>query len=1208
MKRYGIFVIFIILAIVLLYSLKNLTLKNYSVEAGPFVAYSMQEAERRLVSTRQTSHDIVKLGGITDIAGMVYDDKNRDLIIVGMVNEGKPKITLHDFVVAMRAVFVQKKTPLVSIDRTPETATTRKQVIRWEGGIENTKLGKDMLEADILLKEIALDKVPAEVWGVQSYFSMIAEKARKGKEEGHIASRFWFKNLRPSLAVREGVFAIMELDVGVETEVLYVESNGKRVQNLSGIRDEIGDMFAGQVAMNLSDLSVEHPVLARARPILALVSLSEGMKSLVAESELNYWLHEYKLPHVKTDEDYDLIEVKEEIEGRNLMLTVSGGIELNPIVVRLKKGHVTALKEAVLNSRPSKNTLIWHPPLEGWHIPGTENIEIDHSLGSSSGRKNGFSIDTLLVKTGQSTSIIGLYSPLPSPRAEIPKFNIYKNLPSQRISHDVGGVMLQGVAQISGSKEAKVDLTGGNFSLIVDGKNARLAPEVFRKFVTALWSVYYSNQDPGISIDPIAPRAKKHLVRYIGKVINNDLGRVMRKADYLMKKWAVGTERADISQFENPDDIAARKRILNIGAWSRFWFVPEDMRFKRGGDMLLFDSGRMTVKTEYMFKNMGERADPANEEFAQWFTENYKKITEKYPVYKELFEYAKMVSLAKYLKNKGIPLYWFLMANKDLVITEDSPGTVDALVKGSDYFRDIYIEGGVNLLSEGNYVYDQEAVDAIVDAYKKTRKDTESSTKMSVDEVITNIGSESLSFDLENKSYTVAPQHSLTSGKDRRGIRYQTDLALREKGFQLTKRSLDLINYDLLRIKFSKGLNQAVQSIPKHRLEAELGDLYKKIGKKVDEEADNIMKKLEKLLNHKYKTEDGFTKALENTLGEYRSDWLILLIKKHTYYNTQLELVRFFNPKLRGDGEFGKGWKILIPYRIRKDGDATREFMNVVIPETLALENLLTGEKEVLTFSDDRYASAGYVPDKVEKSQIIGLFLMTDASYRLADKLGNEFHFDQAWNLTDMIFSDYHHMHIEYNYNFTDAFDQAPYKIEPYSEERIPFLNVTIPRRLKVKDLVHGDSEVFVFSDQRDIAGYVPEDEQTSEYQFMPFMSDASYRLIDKSGNEVVINPGGTFKGMIINPGNPVVKSISQGNYKVSFKYTIDKSRGVIIASANLSEKGKLKPVYIVRYQYDDEGRLAKVERQQTQLTAAKHEPDKKIKMSKNKNYLAKRH
>jgi hypothetical protein len=114
--------------------------------------------------------------------------------------------------------------------------------------------------------------------------------------------------------------------------------------------------------------------------------------------------------------------------------------------------------------------------------------------------------------------------------------------------NDIGGVMLHGVAQVEGNV-ADVQLGGGSFSLIFENKDAQIDVRKLRKFITALWAVYFSEEGPGISIDPIAPGVDKHLVRYIGKVINSDLGRVMRETDYLMKKWAVGTEKPEIERF-----------------------------------------------------------------------------------------------------------------------------------------------------------------------------------------------------------------------------------------------------------------------------------------------------------------------------------------------------------------------------------------------------------------------------------------------------------------------------------------------------------------------------------------------------------------------------------------------------------------------------------------------------------------------------------
>ena len=136
---------------------------------------------------------------------------------------------------------------------------------------------------------------------------------------------------------------------------------------------------------------------------------------------------------------------------------------------------------------------------------------------------------------------------------------------------------------------------------------------------------------------------------------------------------------------------------------------------------------------------------------------------------------------------------------------------MNALAKGSDYFKGVSIEGGVDLCSEENYIYDKSAVAAIQKAWANAPKNTYSKSSISGDEKISKVPPGRFTFDMGKNSYTVVPQHSLTSGKDRRGIRYQTDLAIRSAGFQLVRESLaklhDEIVYKeirlLIRLKYS---------------------------------------------------------------------------------------------------------------------------------------------------------------------------------------------------------------------------------------------------------------------------------------------------------------------------------------------------------------------------------------------------------------------
>jgi len=656
-------------------------------------------------------------------------------------------------------------------------------------------------------------------------------------------------------------------------------------------------------------------------------------------------------------------------------------------------------------------------------------------------------------------------------RRDLPYIDRRKNFGAAGFpGNDIGGVMLQGVANITGSTGFQAQLTGGTFSFIFQNGNSEIDIGKLRKFVTALWAVYFSNEGPGISIDPIAPDVDKHLVRYIGRVINLDLGRVMRKTDYIMKKWAVGIEKPGIKGFKSVDDLSAKHGIRYLGASRRFWFVPEDMQFKLMGNALLFESGKMTLKTEYVFLNKGAKAEPADRTFAQFFTEHYNEIAQKYPVYQELFEYARYVSLAKYLKKKGIPMLWFLLANKDMVITEDSPGTVEALAKKSEYFEYIKIEGGVDLSemkSMPRYVMDREAAISIKKAIERYGINLSKSSSA--------LPRESITIESGEKELTLTPSQSLTLSRSTEiGDKFQTDFALR------------------------------------------------------------------------YGEDPG------------------------------LELVRYSCPVNKGPSTFGNDWQLLIPYQVKSYDDKKIRFLNAVIPEKMTVENLITGDKEVLTFSKDRYRIAGYVPNKIETSNNIGLFLLSDASFRLADKLGNEFQFDSSGRLTEMIFSKDNHIKYKYGYAAAkrEELTEMPFRIEPIGNESKKYLNVVLPAKMKLVDIGNGKEEVFVFNENNryKIGGYIPINEKKSKYTILALMSDASFALGTKTDSEIAFDPAGRFKDIRAS----VVEGFSQKDHEVKFDYDF-KNGQHRIKEARVKKKENGDTLYTIKYQYDKEGRLCKI-------------------------------
>lgn len=584
-------------------------------------------------------------------------------------------------------------------------------------------------------------------------------------------------------------------------------------------------------------------------------------------------------------------------------------------------------------------------------------------------------------------------SPLPPPSGK-----------SWESANRVGGVMLSDVAELSGD-----NINSDNFSLIFENEEGIIDIEELRRFITALWAVYFGKEVPGISIDPISPDIDKHLVRYIGHVINLDIGRVMRETDYKMKEWAVGTSKPDIEGFKNVDELSMIKGIRYLGASRRFWFVPEEMKFQLMGDVLVFESGRMTLKTEYIGK--ANQAEPADIAFAKFFTENYDSIASKYPIYADLFDYAKLVSFSRYLEEKNIPLLWFLLANKDLVLTEDSPGTVDAFAKKSDYLEYVWIEGGVELGDKsmiGNYVFDEEATKALqksLATYKINELKNDNSFYMNP--IVLNNG---------KKGMTYAPSNSLFIGSEKsKNEKYNTDIFIREG----KSKNLELVRY----------YNPNYQGLPTIGKNWHLMIPYqiKPFGDGNIIWEGNLFSPnylVNNLLTGKTDTLS-FNDQRYSVVGYVPKDSLVSnLIGLFFLTDGSLRLADKVGVEYQFDNglmsqmiisedyffQYDYGYEVIEsqslnyqPYNIKPKKGQVMIINKERIPSILRLIDYTSGDEELFIFDkNNEYGVWGYSPIDVENSKYKILGVMQDASYLLVDAFNNEISFDSGGNFQQL--------------------------------------------------------------------------------------------------------------------------------------------------------------------------------------------------------------
>jgi len=366
-------------------------------------AFSLREADRLLTRGVITNEQLRSLGGITRLAGMVFDRDSKDIILIGKARTDLPAVSLDDLIVALRSRLHTNEYPRVSIDRVKDTELSGMQAVRFTGNIQNSQFGSDFLDSDVALKQYSLNLLE-NIPGIPSYLSLYENdtaaqlskqnkavtdvnwlkekesnevmKKYQGKtcsEKGTAQSRFWFyvRDDQSYIVERDDVYVIQGLKLGVRAETLT--AGGQQGAAGEAKHDTVGEEFARQFSAGFQDASANMPVLQRLKALFDLVAVSEGIAHLENDRPaLTHLLESYAIARKTTPEKYRLVRRVGEFrgsEGINALVELSGGIELESLLLALQDGDVSALKTAVIASRPSAMALCWQVPLDDWAMP-----------------------------------------------------------------------------------------------------------------------------------------------------------------------------------------------------------------------------------------------------------------------------------------------------------------------------------------------------------------------------------------------------------------------------------------------------------------------------------------------------------------------------------------------------------------------------------------------------------------------------------------------------------------------------------------------------------------------------------------------------------------------------------------------------------------------------------------------------------------------
>lgn len=248
----------IILIILLLVAIpfQNGTTESFSKGRAISLKILQKKAEECMVKGN-CRNSILQLDGIKKIMGYVIDEKHRDIILIGGIDDTSPPLYLEDFVIALRNTWLKYaelkgntyyySNPGCSIDPNPSVLNNlqqagnqifsssspekvqktlnqwnnvcnRPQQVRVLGIPYDTRFGKVMVEADYYMKRLVDGSVTLDIDGFMSLTDMTLNIVRDDIANGRpvsiplsILNRFWFYPGENSFLEDKGVITTVRL-------------------------------------------------------------------------------------------------------------------------------------------------------------------------------------------------------------------------------------------------------------------------------------------------------------------------------------------------------------------------------------------------------------------------------------------------------------------------------------------------------------------------------------------------------------------------------------------------------------------------------------------------------------------------------------------------------------------------------------------------------------------------------------------------------------------------------------------------------------------------------------------------------------------------------------------------------------------------------------------------------------------------------------
>ena len=297
------------------------------------------------------------LANMDDITGAYYDSTLDRIVFVGRKNTTLPEFDKDDLAVAIKSVIFNKTIPAVSMEaKDPNNPSDPVRKVIFYGGIEDTRFGKVLFDADYKLKQYINgydqngNKLTSTVPGYKSFFDRFLEKGPNPNLAGY--SRWW---LTPQLITLKqdnpnNAFVFDQVKMQVKTE--DINPNNDPAWNEAAIE------FAQQQTDLYDQFSQETPAYADAKQLGKIVSVIKWLSDNGIVTDFQ-WAQNYTPKTIVTPKEVPSLTTPQ-VEKNGTLYSITGGVIYNTAnTYNSDNGTSASLKSASEAVNAPKEDINW---------------------------------------------------------------------------------------------------------------------------------------------------------------------------------------------------------------------------------------------------------------------------------------------------------------------------------------------------------------------------------------------------------------------------------------------------------------------------------------------------------------------------------------------------------------------------------------------------------------------------------------------------------------------------------------------------------------------------------------------------------------------------------------------------------------------------------------------------------------------------------